>query len=176
METTLKKATGWSIALSILMMVFGFVAIARPFLAGVAITIVVAWLLIFSGVAHIIFAWRKSLGTLLWETLIGLLYIVAGVYIRWCPVTGLQALALVLAIYLLIEGILVLVMSFRLRPARGSGWMLFHGIVTLLLAAIIWRGWPHSSSWVVGTLVGINMLFSGASRLMLALGAHRAQG
>ncbi len=65
------------------------------------------------------------------------------------------------------------ILSFRLRPLPGSGWLLFDGIITLILAMMIWRTWPSSSEWVIGTLVGISMLFSGISRLMLSLAARR---
>ena len=69
---------------------------------------------------------------------------------------------------------LELILSFRLRPLAGSNWLLIDGIITLILAVLIWRSWPSSSEWVIGTLVGISMLFSGAARLSLSLGARRA--
>jgi uncharacterized membrane protein HdeD (DUF308 family) len=88
-------------------------------------------------------------------------------------VAGLASLTLALAIYLFAEGVLELVLSFRLRPMPGSSWLLFDAIITLILAIMIWRTWPSSTEWVVGTLVGISMLFSGISRLMLSLAARR---
>jgi uncharacterized membrane protein HdeD (DUF308 family) len=71
------------------------------------------------------------------------------------------------------EAVLELILSFRLRPLPGSNWLLFDGIITLILAILIWRSWPSSSDWVVGTLVGISMLFGGAARLSLSLAARR---
>jgi uncharacterized membrane protein HdeD (DUF308 family) len=65
-------------------------------------------------------------------------------------------------------------LSFRLRPLPGSNWLLFDGIITLILAIMIWRSWPSSSEWVIGTLVGFSMLFSGAARLSLSLAARHA--
>jgi uncharacterized membrane protein HdeD (DUF308 family) len=88
------------------------------------------------------------------------------------PVAGLASLTLALAIYLFAEGVLELILSFRLRPMPGSRWLLFDGIITLILAVMIWRTWPSSTEWVIGTLVGISMLFSGISRLMLSLAAR----
>jgi uncharacterized membrane protein HdeD (DUF308 family) len=88
------------------------------------------------------------------------------------PVGGLASLTLALAIYLFAEGVLELILSFRLRPMPGSRWLLFDGIITLILAVMIWRTWPSSTEWVIGTLVGISMLFSGISRLMLSLAAR----
>jgi uncharacterized membrane protein HdeD (DUF308 family) len=89
------------------------------------------------------------------------------------PAAGLVSLTLALTIYLFAEGILELVLGFRLRPMAGSSWLLFDGIITLILAIMIWRSWPSSTEWVIGTLVGISMLFSGVTRLMLCLGARR---
>lgn len=85
------------------------------------------------------------------------------------PVAGLASLTLALAIYLFAEAILELILSFRLRPLASSRWLLVDGIIRLILAALIWRTWPSSTGWVIGTLVGISMLFSGVSRLMLSL-------
>ncbi len=170
-----KKSVGWSIALSILMLLVGILAIVIPPAAGIAVLIVVAWLLMFSGAAHLVFAWHtRSTGGFIWELLLGLLYIFTGVYAWLHPIAGLASLTLVLAVYLFIEGILEFVLSFRLRPMPGANWLLVDGVVTLILAILIWRSWPSSSEWVIGTLVGISMIFSGTSRLALSLAARSA--
>ena len=137
--------------------------------------VVIAWLLMFSGAAHLVFAWHtRTAGGMVWELLLGILYILVGGYALLNPVAGLASLTLVLAIYLFMEAVLELILSFRLRPLAGSNWLLIDGIVTLILAVLIWRSWPSSSEWVIGSLVGISMLFSGAARLSLCLAAHRA--
>ncbi|HEV3374951.1 MAG TPA: DUF308 domain-containing protein [Candidatus Acidoferrum sp.] len=172
--TIVKKSVGWSIGLSVLMIVAGLLAIAVPQAAGIAVNLLVAWLLVFSGVAHLVFAWHtRTTGAMVWELLMGILYIFVGVYLLVHPVAGLASLTLALAIYLFAKGVLELILSFRLRPMPGSGWLLFDGIITLVLAVMIWRTWPSSTEWVVGTLVGVSMLFSGISRLMLSLAARR---
>jgi uncharacterized membrane protein HdeD (DUF308 family) len=168
------RATTWSIVLSVLMITAGVMAIGVPMIAGVAITALVAWLLIFSGLLHLAFAWRGGrAGAVLWEILLGIVYGAIGFYLLSNPVAGLASLTLAVAIYLLIEGVLEFVLSFRLRPLPGSGWLLFDGLVTLLLAVMIWSTWPSSAAWVVGTLVGISMLFSGITRLMLSIAVRR---
>lgn len=172
--TIAKKSVGWSIGLSVLMIVAGFLAIVVPLAAGVAVNLLVAWLLIFSGAAHLVFAFHtRSAGGVLWELLLGILYILIGGYLLLHPVAGLVSLTLALAFYLFAEGILELVLSWRLRVMPGSGWLIFDGIITLILAVLLWRTWPSSSEWAIGTLVGISMLFSGTSRLMLCLAARR---
>jgi len=172
--TIAKRSVGWSIGLSILMILAGVLAIVIPPAAGIAVLVVVAWLLMFSGAAHLVFAWQtRGAGGTLWELLLGILYIFVGIYALRHPVAGLASLTLVLAIYLFVEGVLEFILSFRLRPMPGSNWLLFDGIVTLILAILIWRTWPSSTEWVIGTLVGISMLFSGVSRLVLSLAARR---
>jgi uncharacterized membrane protein HdeD (DUF308 family) len=173
--TIAKESVGWSIALSVLMILTGVLAIMIPPVAGIAVLVVVAWLLMFSGAAHLVFAWHtRTAGGMVWELLLGILYILVGVYALLNPVAGLASLTLVLAIYLFMEAVMELILSFRLRPLAGSNWLLIDGVITLILAVLIWRSWPSSSEWVIGTLVGISMLFSGAARLSLSLAARRA--
>lgn len=171
--TFVKRSVGLSIGLSVLMIVAGILAITSPLAAGVAVNVLVAWLLVFSGCAHLVFAWHtRSVGGLVWELLLGILYIFIGAYLLLHPLAGLVSLTIALAMYLFLEAVLEFVLGFTLRLLPGSGWLLFDGIVTLVLAVMIWRTWPSSTAWVIGTLVGISMLFSGASRLMISLAAR----
>jgi uncharacterized membrane protein HdeD (DUF308 family) len=174
LATNVHRAATWSIVLSVLMIVAGIFAIGVPMVAGVAVTVVVGWLLILSGVLHLAFAWRTGrAGGVLWELLLGVAYGAIGFYVLANPVAGLASLTFAIAVYLFVEGILEFVLSFQLRPAPGAGWLLVDGIITLVLAVMIWSTWPSSAAWVVGTLVGISMLFSGITRLMLSLAVRR---
>jgi len=169
------KAIGWSIALSILLILAGLFAIMIPSVSGIAITLVFGWAMIVSGVTHFIFAFKThTTGGLIWELLIGAVYLFTGVYLIMHPLDALFALTLILACYLFFEGIVEIIQFFQLRPRHGAGWLLIDALITLVLAVMIWRSWPASSIWVVGTLVGISMVFSGFSRLMLSLAAKRA--
>ena len=169
-----RRATTWSIVLSVLMIVAGVLAIGVPVIAGVAVTAIVGWLLLFSGCLHLGFAWRAGhASAVLWQILLGILYGAIGLYLILTPLAGLASLTLAIAAYLFIEGVLELVLSIRLRPARGTGWLMFDGVVTLVLAAMIWSTWPSSAEWVVGTLVGISIFFSGITRLMLSTAVRR---
>jgi uncharacterized membrane protein HdeD (DUF308 family) len=170
-----KKSVGMSIGLSVLMIVAGLLAIALPQLAGIAVNILVAWLLIFVGVVHLVFAWHtRSTGGIFWQLLLGALDIFIGGYLLFRPVAGLATLTLALAIYLFVQGVLELILSFQVRPMPGAGWLAFDGIITIILGVLIWRTWPSSTEWAIGTLVGISMVFSGFSRLMVSLAARRA--
>ena len=123
---TAKKSVTWSIVLSALMILAGLLAIFIPPVAGLAVTIFVGWLLIFSSIAHFVFAWHtRSSGAIIWEILLGIVYLVVGFYLLWNPLVGLVSLTLGLAIYLMAEAILEFILGFRLRPLPGSGWLLF---------------------------------------------------
>lgn len=168
------RATTWSIVLSVLLMVAGAIAIALPMIAGIGITLVVGWLLILSAVLHFAFAWGGGrTSVVVWQILLGLAYGFIGFYVLANPVAGLAGLTFAIAIYLFVEGVLEFILSFQIRPAPGSGWLLVDGIVTLILAVMIWSTWPSSAAWVVGVLVGISMFFSGMTRLMLSLAVRR---
>jgi uncharacterized membrane protein HdeD (DUF308 family) len=168
------RAATWSVILSVLMIVAGILAIGLPMVAGVAVTAIVGWLLIFSGLLHLAFAWRGGHAAgIVWEILLGVAYGAIGFYVLANPVAGLASLTFAVAVYLFVEGILEFVLSFRLRPAPGSGWLLVDGIITLVLALMIWSTWPSSAAWVIGTLVGISILFSGVTRLALSTAVRR---
>jgi uncharacterized membrane protein HdeD (DUF308 family) len=169
------KSVSWSIALSVLLILAGLLAILIPSVSGIGVTLFFGWAMILSGFTHFAFAFKThTTGGLLWELLVGAVYLVTGVYLLLHPLDALIALTLILAIYLFFEGIVETILFFQLRPRHGATWLLIDAIVTFLLAIMIWRSWPVSSVWVVGTLVGISMIFSGLSRLMLSMIARRA--
>jgi uncharacterized membrane protein HdeD (DUF308 family) len=170
----LRGATTWSIVVSVLIMIAGFLAIALPLIAGIAITLIVGSMLIFTGVLHIVFAFRAGQARMtVWQVLLGLVYGFIGVYILMNPAAGLAGLTFAIAVYLFVEAVLELALGIQLRPAPGTGWLIFDSIITFILAVMIWSTWPSSAAWVVGVLVGISMLFSGMTRLMLTLAARR---
>jgi uncharacterized membrane protein HdeD (DUF308 family) len=169
-----RRVTGWSIALSVLMVIAGILAIASPLLAGIVVTRVVGWLLLFSGVLHFVYAFRGGGATaVLWEILLALLYALVGFYILANPAIGLASLTFAIAVYLFVKAILELTESYMTRRESGSAWLLFNGIVTLALAFLIVGTWPSSKIWTIGTLVGVSILFSGISRLMMSSAVRR---
>lgn len=170
----LRQASGWSILWGGLLIVFGIVAISSPLLAAVALNALIAWLIILAGVVHLVVAFHAhGAGSLIWRLLVGLAYIFIGGYLLVHPLLGVASLTLLLASLFLIEGILDIVLYFNLRPARGAGWVLFDGLVTLLLAVFIGMHWPSSSAWAIGTLVGVSLIMSGVARVMMSLAVRR---
>lgn len=163
----------WSIVVSILMIVAGCLAILLPPISGIAVTLLVAWLMILAGVAHWVYTWhRRYRAGMQWGWLLGLLFIAVGICMLAFPVAALASLTLVLGVYLVVDAALEFTLAFQLRPRGGWGWLFFDGLVALALAIIIFVRWPHSALWVIGTLVGISIFFSGVSRFMLSLAAR----
>lgn len=171
-NTEIKPGAGWSIIISVLMIVAGALAIIVPPASGVVVAVLVGWLLVFCGIAHFVYAWHARHGGFLWGILLGIVYVLAGGYILLHPVAGLASLTLLLAAYLFVEAVLEFILSYELRRAHASGWLLLDGIITLALAIMIWCTWPASTEWVIGTLVGISLIFTGITRLAISLSAR----
>src|SRR5438105_5530554 len=159
----------------ILMLICGFLAIGIPLASGIGVAIVIGWLLLISGVWHLLFGFRSGsgVGGVIWQILLAIVYGAAGLMITLYPLAGLAWLTLVLATFLLIEAALEFVLYFNIRRRVNAGWVLLDGIVTLLLGILIWAQWPFSSAWAIGTLVGVSLIFSGISRLMLSSALSR---
>jgi uncharacterized membrane protein HdeD (DUF308 family) len=169
-----KNFTGWYIAAAVLFIVLGALAILEPAVAGLGVAILVGWLLVFGGVAHLLAAFQGGgAKQVIWQILIGFVYLVGGVYLLMHPVLALGSLTLLLAAMILVMGVLEIVSYFQLQGHEASGWILFNGIVALLLGGLIWFHWPSSSVWAIGTLVGVNLLFTGIARLMFAMAGRR---
>lgn len=167
------RGVGWSIAVSGLMIVAGILAILLPEVSGIAITFLVAWLMIIMGSAHLAYTWhRRERGGVWWSFLLGLVYIATGIFILLDPAAGLRTLTLLLGAYLLVEAALAIALAFSVRAHKSWAWLLFDGVVALILGFIVLLTWPRSALWVIGTLVGISMVFNGISRIMLSIAAH----
>jgi len=169
-----KEAAGMSIGWAIVMIVLGVVAMLMPFTTGIAVSVFVGWIIVFGGVAYVAYAFAaQGAGAFLWRLLVGLVYIVGGGYLAFHPGLALESLTLVVAVIFLIEGATEFVLFFQFRALPGSGWLLFDGILTVLLAYLILHPWPSSSTWAIGTLLGINLIVSGFTRLMYSVEARK---
>ena len=175
-DSTSTAATGkGDMIWGILMLICGFLAIGIPLASGIGVAIVIGWLLLISGVWHLLFGFRSGsgVGGFLWQLLLAIVYGAAGLMILLYPLAGLAWLTLVLATFLLIEAALEFVLYFNIRRRVSAGWVLVDAVITLLLGILIWAQWPFSSAWAIGTLVGVSLIFSGISRLMLSSALSR---
>jgi uncharacterized membrane protein HdeD (DUF308 family) len=163
-----------SISLAILLIICGMAALALPIITSWSVVLVIAWLIIVSGVVQLVHVIRsRETGNNLWKLVVAVLYLVVGIYLLFHPLLGAAALTLMLAAFFVVEGATDLVTYFRVRKAPGAGWIFFDGVVTLILGVLIWRHWPSSALWVMGALVGISMISTGVTRLMIGLAARR---
>jgi uncharacterized membrane protein HdeD (DUF308 family) len=105
--------------------------------------------------------------------LVGIAYLCFGGYLIVHPLLGVASLTFALALLFLIEGMLNIVLFFKMRSVHGSSWVLVDGIITLLLGLMIYMQWPSSSAWAIGTLVGISLIFSGVARVMMSLAVRK---
>ena len=166
---------GWFLALGIVLIVAGLAAIAFPFLSTIAAKIMLGWLFLIGGVVMILHAFNApGWKGFIWELLIGILYLVAGVYLSFFPLTGLVTLAILLAALFIAEGVAEVIMAFQVRPHEGWGWLLLSGIAALAVGVMIGMDLPGSATWALGLLVGINLIFSGWSYVFLALAGRKA--
>jgi len=160
-------------AAGIAIAIAGVLALLSPFIAGLSVAIAVGVLLIASGVSRLFLAFRLgSFGVGLLVFVLGVLSIVIGGYMVSRPGMALATLTLVLAVYFFVHGVFEIIWAFRLRPIKGWGWTLFSGVAALALGIMIWRQFPMSGMWAVGTLAGIHMIFGGSSVTSICSGAR----
>jgi uncharacterized membrane protein HdeD (DUF308 family) len=169
-----RQASTLSIVWGVLLIIFGMVAVGSPFLAAVAVNVAIAWLIALAGVVHLMLAFRAhGAGNVIWKLLVGIAYLCFGAYLIMHPLLGVASLTLILASLFLIEGILNIILFFKMRSLGGSSWVLVDGIITLLLGLMIYGQWPSSSAWAIGILVGVSMIISGVTRVMLSLAVRK---
>jgi uncharacterized membrane protein HdeD (DUF308 family) len=170
-----KKNAGLLIALGVIEVIAGFLALGSPLIAGLAVTVLVGIALIVAGVTRLIGAFKAgSFGAGALAFLSGALAVIVGGYMLARPGIGLTSLTLVLAIYLFVDGVTRLGIGFKMKPVKGWGTTVFSGIAGIALGFLIWRQWPLSAAWAVGTLTGIHLIFAGWS--MVGIGAAARKG
>lgn len=169
-------STGWR-SLAIvggITALFGVLAIVFPFVTGVSLSVLLGVLLVVGGFMHVAHAfsaqgWKGSL----WQLLLAGLYGIAGIALMVNPLFTLATLTLLLAAFFFVDGIIEMVMGLRLRGQAGWEWTLISGVLGILAGAVIWMGWPSTALWVVGLLFGINLLSTGLSMVVLAMGGRK---
>lgn len=170
-----RRASTLTILWGVSLICLGMFAVAAPLIAAVAVNALVAWLIVLAGVVHLVVAFHsREAGSVIWRLLVGLAYICFGGYLIARPALGVASLTLLLASLFLVEGIFNIVLFFRAPAIMRSSWFLLDGIVTLLLGLMIYMQWPSSSAWAIGTLVGVSLIFSGVTRVMVALTVRKA--
>jgi uncharacterized membrane protein HdeD (DUF308 family) len=164
----IKKAFPWLILWSAVVFVCGILAIVLPLTFSFGIAVIIGFLILVAGIAHLVFAFQtRSIGGFLWQILLCALYEMAAILLLINPLLGVLSLGLILASFLLLEGVLEIALYVRLRRFRHSPWILIDGTGTLILGILMVRQWPPASPEIIGTLIGISLMLSAISRLML---------
>lgn len=166
----LKKSWGWFLALGLLLMVLGAVAIRQAWFVTLTSMVFFGWLLIIGGVAEAVHAfWRqRKWGGFFLELLTGLLYAVVGLMVVANPAETGVTLTLIIAMFLIFGGVFRIATALAVRFPHW-GWVLLHGIIQLVLGVMIWKQWPVSGLWVIGLFIGIELFFNGWTLVMLSL-------
>ncbi len=171
---TAAKNAGWLMALGALIVIAGCAAIVNPWAGGRAIVTLIGIALAIAGVARVFGTFQAgSFGQGALALVGGILTLLAGLMMIFMPGLGLATFTLLIAGYLLVDGIAGGALAFRVRPNDGWGWMLFSAAMSVLLGILLISGWPLSGIWAIGTLVGVNLLFAGFSMISLGSAVRR---
>ena len=161
----------------ILLVILGLAAIIVPPLASLAVTIFLGWLFLISGIAGLALTfWARQMPGFWWSLISALLAIAAGFVLLTRPVQGTLTLTIVVGVYFLAEGVATIMYALEHKKELSErwGWLLTAGVMDILIAGFIIAGLPGSALWALGLLVGINMLFGGATLIGMALAARNA--
>ena len=159
----------------IILVLLGIAAIVLPPIATIAFTIIIGWIFLVSGIVGLITTfWARQAPGFWWALISAIIAIAAGVVLLRWPISGAVSLTLVLIAFFVIEGIASILYAIEHRNQLTGrwGWMLFSGIIDLILAAIIFSGLPGTAVWALGLLVGINMVFGGVALIGMAMAAR----
>jgi uncharacterized membrane protein HdeD (DUF308 family) len=160
--------------LGVVLIVLRIAAVAFPFATKIAAKMVFGLVFLIGGIAQIVHAFSTHRwSAFLWYVLIGALYLIAGIWLAFFPLTGIIMLTVFLAAMFIFEGIFEVIMALGLRAQHGWGWLLISGLVSLAAGVLIYAQLPTSAAWAIGLLVGINMISSGWAYFFLALAANK---
>jgi uncharacterized membrane protein HdeD (DUF308 family) len=142
--------------------ILGFLCMLTPFVTGIAVAIMVGALILIGGIVRIIWAFKaETLGRRLVRGVIGVLTLVCGLFLVSDPLLATGFLTILLSAYLIADGICEIAAGTQLKPTSGWGWMVFGGILSILLGLMIWGQFPLSGAWAIGILLGIKLFFIG---------------
>lgn len=152
----------------------GVLGILFSYVTGLSISLLLGGLLVVGALIHVAHAIRARGGKgFVWQAILAIVYAFAGVSLLANPTIGLATLTILLITYFLVSGIVETVMGIRLRGEPSRVWVVASGVLSIVLAVLLWAGFPGTANWAVGLLFGISMLSTGISMFMVGRGAHR---
>ncbi len=172
-----KSELGWASALGLGAMVLGALALMVPLRAGMAITVFLGFIFLLYGLFHLLYAFftrQVGVGWFVLQVWLSILYLSAGGLIWKSPWEGLTILTLMAGVLIFLDGVIQVINAFELKPRSGWGWGLLSGLIGIFLGILIWSNWPGNSVWVLGILVGVNLITNGWAIWMISWGLRRA--
>lgn len=163
-----REKSGWAIALGLLMIVLGIIAIAAPVFTSLAAELILGWLFIFGGVFQAINAFQhhRSGSSLALTLVLSVLALIAGILLVANPFVGIVSLTLLIGIYFFVDGVFRVFLAFQIKPRPRWGWVLFNAILMIILGILIWSQWPFNAPWLLGLLVGIGLVINGLATML----------
>jgi len=172
----LRAKWGWIVTLGAVYVIVGFIALGSVVVATVASVLVVGVAMIVAGIAEVINAFQvKSWGKFLLWALLGVLYVIAGFVTFENPLLAAALLTLVLGASLVASGIMRIILAFSMKRETPWIWVALSGIITLLLGLLILAHWPINSVYILGLLLGIDLIIAGAGWIGIGVGLRRGQ-
>lgn len=170
----LRRHRGWMLAMGILLVLLGAVALVDAVAVSIVSIIFFGWVLIFAGIVEGVHALRhRHSGHFFLHVLDAAFSLVVGIMLLRNSLAGLLVMTLLLAVYFVVAGVFRIGAAITVR-VPGSGWTLLDGIITLLLGVLVWTQWPMAALWIIGLFIGINLLTTGFAQIMLALALRKA--
>jgi uncharacterized membrane protein HdeD (DUF308 family) len=170
----LRAKSGWIIALGVVYVIAGLIALGSVVFATVVTVYVVGFMMLIAGVAEVINAFQvKSWGRFLFWLLLGALYIVAGFATFENPLLAAAALTLLLGAALVVSGVMRIILAFSLQAEAPWIWVAVSGVITLILGLIILAHWPVSGLYILGIFLGVDLVIAGASWIGIGFGLKR---
>jgi uncharacterized membrane protein HdeD (DUF308 family) len=170
----LKSSWGWVALLAVISIVGGLLALFNPFAATLAATLMAGWTFVILGVVQIIESFQlRGWGGFLWALLFGVLTLLVGISLVANPLAGMVSLTILVAALFIITGVTKVMYGFSLRPISGWGWVLASGVLSLLIAVMIFSNFPWAAASVLGILLGVELLSNGVLFLLVALGVRK---
>lgn len=170
LEAVVAEHRTWFMVVGGCLIVLGIAAIAFPFTTTIAVKVFLGWIFLIGGLVQIFHAFStQKWSAFLFNLLVGLLYVFAGGWLAFFPLTGIVTLTVFLAAMFIAQGALEVIMAFRVRPQEGWSWVLVSGLIAFAVGVLIFVHLPTSAVWAIGLLVGINMISSGWAYFSFAL-------
>ena len=164
--------THWKLFLAegILLIILGIIAVLVPHFFTVAIVVSLGWILLFGGIFLIsralLFFRMPGFG---WWLFMGILQLLIGYLFLVQPLEGILTLTMLMTLFFALEGLAKISFALMMRPLAHWGYVLFSGLTALILAVVVWMGWPGTADWLLGLFFGINLFFGGWSLVNISL-------